>query len=214
MEQYIDLSDKNLHYVAGVTILAPIIWNVLARIEYHTRLLTKLACGNAQLGCYMLAVYIFSFSLFRDYLFDRALASQPVVLKEQYGTELMYVGYALQGIASLLVLGAYYQLGITGTYLGDYFGILMEDRITSFPFNVTDNPMYNGSTLWFIGHSLVKCSPAGLLLSLEIFIMYKIALMFEEPFTAMIYAKRDEERKSGKSSSPTTPSKRKSKKLD
>lgn len=34
-----------------------------------------------------------------------------------------------------------YQLGVTGTFLGDYFGILMEDRVTAFPYNVTNNPM-------------------------------------------------------------------------
>jgi len=45
-------------------------------------------------------------------------------------------------------------LGITGTYLGDYFGILMKERITGFPFNVTDDPMYNGGTLLFLGYAL------------------------------------------------------------
>ena len=91
----------------------------------------------------------------------------------------------------------------------------MEDRITSFPFNVTDNPMYNGSTFWFIGHSLVKSSPAGILMAVVIFVMYKFACLFEEPFTGMIYAKRDEERKSGKASSPSTSTpKKKSKKIE
>ena len=90
----------------------------------------------------------------------------------------------------------------------------MEDRITSFPFNVTDNPMYNGSTLWFLGHSLVKSSPAGILMAICVFVMYKFACLFEEPFTAMIYAKRDEERKAGKSSPSTSTPKKKSKKIE
>ena len=89
----------------------------------------------------------------------------------------------------------------------------MKERITAFPFNVTDNPMYNGSTLWFIGHSLVHCSPAGLLLALEIFVMYKFACLFEEPFTAMIYANAA---KNASPSTPSTPSdkKKKSKKIE
>ena len=118
LSQYVDFSDRNLHIIAIVTILTPIIWNILARIEYYTHLLTKLACGNKYLGCYILAVYIFSFSLFRDYLFAKALESQPTFLKEEYGTELMYAGYAIQAIGSILVLSSYYRLGITGTYLG------------------------------------------------------------------------------------------------
>ena len=31
-----------------------------------------------------------------------------------------------------------YALGVTGTYLGDYFGILMDEPVTSFPFNVSN----------------------------------------------------------------------------
>ena len=41
-----------------------------------------------------------------------------------------------------------------GTFLGDYFGILMKEKVTGFPFNVLDNPMYVGSTLLFLAHSL------------------------------------------------------------
>jgi len=31
----------------------------------------------------------------------------------------------------------------------------MDKRITGFPFNVCDNPMYNGSTLNFLGYALL-----------------------------------------------------------
>ena len=120
MDQLIDFSDKNLFISIGVIIITPIIWNILARIEYYTHLLTKLACGNKYLGCYILAVYVFGFSLFRDYIFNKALETQPI-FASQYATEIMYGGYALQVIGSLLVMGAYYQLGITGTYLGGMF---------------------------------------------------------------------------------------------
>jgi phosphatidylethanolamine N-methyltransferase len=65
---YIDIYDYNLQVAVLSIIVAPIVWNILARIEYYTHLLTKLACGNKYWGCYGLALYIFSFSLFRDYL--------------------------------------------------------------------------------------------------------------------------------------------------
>ena len=55
---------------------------------------------------------------------------------------------------SVLVLSSMYKLGITGTYLGDHFGILMNARITSFPFNVVEHPMYYGSTLCFLSMAL------------------------------------------------------------
>lgn len=92
-----------------------------------------------------------------------------------------------------------WALGVTGTYLGDYFGILMDDMVTGFPFNVTDAPMYWGSLCSFVGTALNYHKPAGLLLSGLVFLCYSIALKFEDPFTAGIYAKRaEEEKKTGK----------------
>ncbi|KAJ8362824.1 hypothetical protein SKAU_G00116550 [Synaphobranchus kaupii] len=38
---------------------------------------------------------------------------------------------------------------------GDYFGILMEQKVTGFPFNVMENPMYWGSTANYLGHALI-----------------------------------------------------------
>jgi phosphatidylethanolamine N-methyltransferase len=73
-----------------------------------------------------------------------------------------------------------WALGLTGTYLGDYFGILMDSRVTGFPFNITDAPMYHGSTLSFWGSALWFGKPAGILLSIWVTVMYQIALRFEE----------------------------------
>ena len=86
---------------------------------------------------------------------------------------------------------------------GDYFGILMDvgrtaasrgggtdalhqKRVTSFPFNVCNNPMYDGSTMCFLATAIWKQSPVGLLLTLLVFVEYRVALRYEEPFTAHI----------------------------
>ncbi len=73
-----------------------------------------------------------------------------------------------------------WALGLTGTYLGDYFGILMDAPVTSFPFNVSSAPMYVGSTLNFLGTALLFGKPAGVLLTLEVWLVYQVALGFEE----------------------------------
>lgn len=73
-----------------------------------------------------------------------------------------------------------WALGLTGTYLGDYFGILMDAPVTGFPFNVTGAPMYVGSTLSFLGSAILFGKPAGLLLTAEVWTIYSIALRFEE----------------------------------
>lgn len=40
-------------------------------------------------------------------------------------------------------------------FLGDYFGILMDEKVTAFPFNIIENPMYWGSTANYLGLALV-----------------------------------------------------------
>ena len=58
-------------------------------------------------------------------------------------------------VGGLLVLSSYYRLGIINTYLGDHFGILLKQRVTGFPFNYFNHPMYEGSTLIFLGYALL-----------------------------------------------------------
>ena len=45
-------------------------WNSAdGHTEYHNKIITKLFGGNSRLGCYALAVTIFSLGIFRDYLY-------------------------------------------------------------------------------------------------------------------------------------------------
>lgn len=101
-------------------------------------------------------------------------------------------------MGNTLVLSSMWALGITGTYLGDYFGILMDEPVTGFPFNVSGAPMYVGSTINFVGTAILYKRPAGFALSTLVWICYSIALRLEDPFTETIYKKRDEQRKQGK----------------
>lgn len=132
--------------------------------------------GSPKLGCYALGLTIFSLGILRDYLYTEALAEQP------YHPDFLLptTGIVLLCIGNLLVLSSMWALGVTGTYLGDYFGILMDEPVTGFPFNVTGAPMYWGSTCSFLGTALYKGKPAGVLLSVQVFFMYLIALQFEE----------------------------------
>lgn len=126
--------------------------------------------------------------------YERALRTQPShpLLQTPLSNAL---AYALLASGNILVLSSMWALGITGTYLGDYFGILMDDMVTGFPFNVTDAPMYYGSTMSFLGSALLFGKPAGVVLTGLVFVVYKVALSFEDPFTGGIYAKRDQDRK-------------------
>lgn len=90
------------------------------------------------------------------------------------------LAYALLFGGNLLVLSSMWALGVTGTYLGDYFGILMDAPVTGFPFNITKAPMYYGSSMSFLGSAFLYGRPAGMVLAGMVFMVYQLALALEE----------------------------------
>ena len=170
-----DPSDNNLYIAAAAIAFNPIYWNIVAQGEYHTHFLTKIF-RSPYYGCYFLAFTIFSLGIFRDYLYNNALDAQPVYP----ALHQPMLGYICFAAGQVLVLTSMWALGVTGTYLGDYFGILMDHKVEGFPFNVSGAPMYWGSALCFLGTTLYKGRGAGLVLTSEVVVMYLIALRFEE----------------------------------
>jgi len=116
------------------------------------------------------------------------------MLPEPFAT---LVPAALFVVGQTFVTTSMVALGVTGTFLGDYFGILMDHRVEGFPFNILRDPMYVGSTMCFAAVALWYERPIGLLISLYVYIVYIIALRYEGPFTDMIYTKRAEENAKG-----------------
>ena len=166
--------------------------------EYRNKLLTNLFGGRAQTACYGLAGTIFSLGMVRDYIYKTAITEQPThpLLLSVYSQA---AAYTLLAAGNTLVISSTYKLGITGTFLGDYFGFLLDEMVTGFPFNVCGAPMYWGSTMSFLGTALLFGKPAGILLTAWVYIVYHVALQFEDPFTSEIYAKRERERAAQKS---------------
>ncbi|RSL81233.1 Phosphatidyl-N-methylethanolamine N-methyltransferase [Fusarium euwallaceae] len=195
--EYVDLSKQSLLVSASSIAFNPLFWNIVARQEYHNKLLTKLFGGNSKVGCYALAATIFSLGMVRDWIYKSAIAEQPShpLLDSVY---VQAAALTLFAVGNVLVVTSTWRLGITGTFLGDYFGILMDEMVTGFPFNVTSSPMYTGSTMSFLATALYFGKPAGVLLTVWVYIVYKIALLYEDPFTSGIYAKRERERAAGK----------------
>ncbi|TCD64849.1 Phosphatidyl-N-methylethanolamine N-methyltransferase [Steccherinum ochraceum] len=185
----VDWSQYSLYFSLFSIAFNPTVWNIVARNEYHHKTITRVFGGSAKYGCYFLAVMIFGFGILRDSLYERALKDQPqrAILPEPFN---VLVPAALFLVGQTFVITSTWALGITGTFLGDYFGILMDHRVEGFPFNVLRDPMYVGSTMCFAAGALWYERPAGLLITVYVYIVYILALRFEGPFTDMIYATR------------------------
>lgn len=149
----VDLSNVLFWEAAIIIFLQPFIWNCIARLEYYTRILSKVFIKPI-IGVYVLALWIFVAGLYRDALFVEAMKNQDTV---NYMDSILYRGFGFSCITlgMVLVFSSFYQLGVTGTFLGDYFGMLMSERVTAFPFNVFEHPMYDGSTLAFLGKAVL-----------------------------------------------------------
>lgn len=176
---------------AGSVIACPLIWNIVARNEHKRQTMTKLFGGKYR-ASYALATWIFCTSAVRDMLFAKMIKANPASVIVPKGsaeqTALSVAGKALVAVGAVLTLSSMWKLGVTGTYLGDYFDILMEHRVHGFPYNVNDNPMYTGAALQFLGIALGENSRVGVAVSGLVGIVYYVASKyFEGPYTTEIY---------------------------
>ncbi|XP_006161702.1 phosphatidylethanolamine N-methyltransferase isoform X4 [Tupaia chinensis] len=188
---YVDLWEPRFVAAVLATAFNPLFWNVVARWEHRTRKLSR-AFRSPHLACYFLGGAILLLNVLRSHCFTQAMLSQPQM--ESLDNPTAYrLGLAFLGVGVVLVLSSFFALGFTGTFLGDYFGILKEARVTSFPFNVLDNPMYWGSTANYLGWALMHASPSGLLLAAVVGLIYMVAILYEEPFTTEIYQRKASE---------------------
>lgn len=150
---HIDYTDVHLSRALIATALPPLLWNVLGQLEYRTRALSRLA-RRPIIAVYACAALIAALSVYRSALFVAALQSQPRL--DALDAPAYHALAGVVGVVGVaLFLGAYYRLGVVGTYLGDYFGMLMGERITTFPFSVVRNPMYDGSSLVHLAEALL-----------------------------------------------------------
>ncbi|XP_053551193.1 phosphatidylethanolamine N-methyltransferase isoform X2 [Bombina bombina] len=164
----VELTNPSFVIAVLCIIFNPLFWNVVARWEHRTRCITRLF-GSPFVGCYFVGALLIFLAIFRSHCFTEAMKSQPHLEALETPTA-YYLGMILVGAGFVLVTSSFLALGFVGTYLGDYFGILMEKKVTGFPFNVMENPMYWGSTANYLGWALL-------------------------PFTEKIYQNKEDSRK-------------------
>lgn len=173
----------------GAVMFNPLFWIGLSKLEYYTRVVSR-TCGGPKQGVVALAIGIILLDCVRITLFHNAI--------DEYGTwdpmkdEVVFsaFGYLLIMVGTVLGFASFWRLGFFCCFLGDHFGILLDEKVTGFPFNVVADPMYWGSVLFHLGITINNASLVGLLLTTCIGLSYIIAVLFERPFTENIYAEK------------------------
>jgi len=185
---YIDFSDRIYLLSIFMIVICPVTWNLIARWEFHTRIFTEIA-GDNRLAADIFAHILIEMGIFRNYIFEKAISRQiRYSIDSAYSDYVYSIGCGLVVFGGILVLMSYYRLGIHGIYYADYFGLLMKEKVTAFPYNLVNNPLYIGSTSIFLGMSVMHFSPAGILLTILVWFMYKLASLMENPMTDLIYS--------------------------
>ncbi|XP_078135568.1 phosphatidylethanolamine N-methyltransferase isoform X3 [Sander vitreus] len=154
----INFGDASFCIAVIAIIFNPFFWNVVARWEHRTRTLSRLF-GGPYLACYCLGFIIILLNVYRSHSMTVAMKAQAR-WEVMDRTDVFYAGVALIVLGTVLVVGSFLALGFIGTFLGDYFGILMDEKVTGFPFNIIENPMYWGSTANYLGLALIGVSPS------------------------------------------------------
>ncbi|XP_067911840.1 phosphatidylethanolamine N-methyltransferase isoform X1 [Heterodontus francisci] len=186
---YFDWTDVKFNIAILAVAFNPLFWNIVGRWEHRTRALTKLF-GSPFTACYSVAVVILLLNFYRSYSFTEAMKIQPKV-QVLNSAAAFYIGLGLILLGTLFVLSSFFALGFIGTFLGDYFGVLMETKVLTFPFNIMENPMYWGSTLVYLGWAIMNASPTGLVLTAWVAAVYKVAILIESPFTDEVYRQKE-----------------------
>jgi len=171
-----------------VVMLNPVFWNGISRLEFYTGVISK-AAGGPRKAVVLIAMAIAGGTYVRTQFFNQAMENHANC---SYLDGLMFdvIGYIFIIVGQTLTISSAWSLGFFATFMGDYFGILLDKRVTGFPFNILDDPMYTGSFLTYLGLAFKHGSVIGFILSGCIGLAYVISACFERPFTAKIYSNR------------------------
>jgi len=175
-------------WAVSMIILCPITWNLVARYEFYTKRLSNFV-GDNVLAADKFAHLLIEMGIFRNYIFTRVIRNHNKFDPfPDYSWHVEVIGYLILVFGLHLTFLAYYRLGLHGIYYADYFGVLCKEMVTAYPYNYLDNPLYVGSTMLFLGSSIIYRSPSGILLTLLAWFMYKFAAVLENPMTPLIYS--------------------------
>ena len=182
-----ELASLSVLVACSLVMLNPLIWTLINRFEYKTHAISPL-CRGPRAGTTVWASLIMGMNVFRTSVFHYMAVKGTKLHFFEANVGATTAGYLIIVLGVSLVLSTHWRLGFFGSFYGDCFGILLHAKVTEFPYNILDHPMYWGSFMIHFGGAIVCASAVGFLLSLAIGLSYAMVAVVEAPLTAEIYA--------------------------
>ena len=183
----IDFSQPSLYTSIFFIILCPILYNLLARLEYFYKSISKIFNGDKKRANKVYSFFMMLVGIIRNYFYYEALKVQPTISYESYDQLLFTLSIFVAAFGLTLIIFSSFRLGVRGVYYADYFDIKMDFTVNVFPYNIISDPLYVGTTMCFLSYALYKGSLAGLMLTSGVLLMYMVALRFEDEMLKIIY---------------------------
>ena len=186
--------DRNVQQVVFYSGLSLIVWGILPHLQHKRRLITWAFSDNKEIAADFMAFILIHIGTFRNYAFFESLMSNKRLDFGEFNDASTIIGTIFLCFGALLWISALLKLGLRGSYFGDHFGFVSNKKVDSFPFNVLENPQYNGSKIFLLGQSIITRSVIGCVLTLFISFLYTfVFFIFEKKNMKTIYADEDNE---------------------
>jgi phosphatidylethanolamine N-methyltransferase len=187
INSYVSLYDEQFLKAILYSFFCFCLWIILPHLQFKYNLLSKLTKGDNEKACDFLAYFMIYTGTTRNHYINEAIKSNLHINYGIFELPILSICVVSMLIGLLLVAASFYRLGMRGMYFGDHFGFLFKEKITKFPYDYFENPQYVGTTAFFIGYSLFHHSPAGVLLTILINVLYHVLNVVEETKLRIFY---------------------------
>jgi phosphatidylethanolamine N-methyltransferase len=177
---HIDLNDQHFQQTLLLSFINTFALALLPYLQYKYKIISKFTGDDMNRAADCLAYILIHIGTFRNYAFIEGTYKSKALDFGIFNYFVITIGVLSLILGGLLVLFAFRKLGLRGMYFGDHFGFIMKKRISSFPYNYTENPHYNGSFMMYLGFSLMCLSLKGICLTFVIILCYQILFTFFE----------------------------------
>lgn len=193
VQEYINFTEPKFVETMLYSFLCFALWIILPHLQFKYQLLSKFIGNDNGKACDFLSYFLIYVGTLRNHAFNEAVNRNIHVSYGIFEIPIQIICYLSMAFGLVLIAFSFYRLGLRNMYFGDHFGFLFKEKITSFPYNYFENPQYVGTTTFYLGFSIAFHSPAGVVITLLVNVLYRILNIVEERKLKVFYPDSNED---------------------